>query len=420
MRSGTVRNLADCSEFRLTLEARPPAIVHGTACLLLVSLGSAVGWSALTEANLVVRAPGRTRPLSPSVSVFVPESGERPGHSVGRQVRDVSYRQGDTVKEGQPLLQLDTLRLDQEASRLELELAAARRQKERLARQLELTDEQFQAARAKAEAELDEAEEEIRLARQKREAELRQAEEEHRIAVANNARLQELGTRRAASETEQEEAGLKVRQAESRVAILRQPINERRLESRRRALELVEKDFAVQREQIETERAKTESEIKQSGNDLAALRREHERSLLTSPIDGMILSREVKPGDMLERGQAVVEVAHQETLHFEAAVPSTEVGHLRTGMPARVKLDAYDFQHYGTLPGTVVLVSPDSRMVENQLVYEVRVRLDRDKLTGGDRPVAARLGLTGTVEIITDRQSLLSILRRKIHRSISL
>ena len=64
MRSELILDLADCTEFRQTLLARPPKIVHGTAGLLVVLLGVALAWAAATRANLVVRAPGRVRPVS--------------------------------------------------------------------------------------------------------------------------------------------------------------------------------------------------------------------------------------------------------------------------------------------------------------------------------------------------------------------
>ena len=64
MRNDLILDLADCTEFRQTLLARPPKIVHGTAGLLVVLLGAALAGAAATRANLVVRAPGRARPVS--------------------------------------------------------------------------------------------------------------------------------------------------------------------------------------------------------------------------------------------------------------------------------------------------------------------------------------------------------------------
>lgn len=62
MRNATIRDLADCTEFRQTLQARPPRVVHGAAILMSALLAAALAWSAVTKADLVVRAEGRVRP----------------------------------------------------------------------------------------------------------------------------------------------------------------------------------------------------------------------------------------------------------------------------------------------------------------------------------------------------------------------
>jgi len=64
MRDDGVLDLADCTEFRQTLQARPPRIVHGAVTLLAGLVGAAVAWAALTPAELVVRAAGRVRPVT--------------------------------------------------------------------------------------------------------------------------------------------------------------------------------------------------------------------------------------------------------------------------------------------------------------------------------------------------------------------
>ena len=46
MRKNLILDLADCTEFRQTLQARPPRIVHGTALLLATLLGTALLWAA--------------------------------------------------------------------------------------------------------------------------------------------------------------------------------------------------------------------------------------------------------------------------------------------------------------------------------------------------------------------------------------
>jgi multidrug resistance efflux pump len=130
----------------------------------------------------------------------------------------------------------------------------------------------------------------------------------------------------------------------------------------------------------------------------------------------------VKAGDVLEPGKPVLEVAEQNGFLFEALVPSEEVGHLRAGLPARVKLDAYDYQRYGSLAGEVVFVSPDSGAAEGQrgAAYLVRVALAGDEVGRGDRRAPVKLGLAGQVDIVTGQETILSLLAKRIRQSISL
>src|ERR1700722_12458532 len=107
MSFSTVGKLEDCVEFRQTLLARPPAIVHGSVLLLTALLGSALGWSAWTHADLVVRAAGRIRTVSTPKRVVCSVRGESLSASVGGRVIAVSFREGDEVHRGDVLVRLD-------------------------------------------------------------------------------------------------------------------------------------------------------------------------------------------------------------------------------------------------------------------------------------------------------------------------
>src|SRR5262249_37155211 len=129
-----------------------------------------------------------------------------------------------------------------------------------------------------------------------------------------------------------------------------------------------------------------------------------------------------KVGDVLEPGRPVAEIAEQKGFLFEAAVASEEVGHLRVGMPARIKLDAYDFQRYGTVLGKVCYLSPDSGLAQGQqkATYTVRIAVEADEVGRGEFRGRIKLGMTGQAEIVTGRESLMALLAKRIRRTISL
>jgi hemolysin D len=200
------------------------------------------------------------------------------------------------------------------------------------------------------------------------------------------------------------------------------PVDASKVQVVRRGRELAGRDAAVKQEELELKRVSKQGEVQAARMMLANLELERKQAELRAPMDGVVTSGDIKVGDMLAAGKAVVEIAEEKGFLFEAEVPSTEVAHLRAGMEARIKLDAYDYQQYGTLAGRVSYVSPDSSIRPDQgtVVYFVRIEVDGDEVRRGDYHGKVKLGMAGQVEIVTEQKSLLSLLVQRIRQSISL
>jgi multidrug efflux pump subunit AcrA (membrane-fusion protein) len=95
----------------------------------------------------------------------------------------------------------------------------------------------------------------------------------------------------------------------------------------------------------------------------------------------------------------------------EAFVRNRDIGHIETGLPAKLKLDAYPFQDFGALPATVASIASDA-VHDDELgsVYKVRLTPGTNPIRKHGRPVELRNGLTLTADIVTDRRTMLSIL----------
>jgi adhesin transport system membrane fusion protein len=422
MRDALVLDLADCTEFRQAIEARTPRGVHGMAGVLIALLGAALAWSALSEANLVVRAPGRVRPATTPERVFNASRGDVLGGGAGGRAVEVRAREGDQVRRGDLLIRLETGRLDNETARQRRTLRAAEEELETLARQAALTLHQAQAARAKARAELDRARDQVRRARDQREAELRLARGELDAAKDEEAQLRALVNRQAAPKADLIKAMRKAREMEDKLARAQLPVDESPVPVAERAMDLIDRDSAVDREELERRRAAKQGEVEAARIELANRDLELGLAEIRSPIDGIVIKGDVKVGDVLEPGKPVMEVARQGGLLFEASVASEEVGHLKIGMRASIKLDAYDYQRYGTAEGRVVYLSPDSGVDREKrtTTYIVRIILDRDTLGRGEFRGLVKLGMAGNVDIVTGRESLLSLLLKRIRQTISL
>jgi HlyD family secretion protein len=422
MRKDQILDLADCTEFRQTLLARPPRIVHGTAILLALLLGAALLWSALTTANLVVRAPGRVRPLTTPMKVFNSSRGEALSSSAGGRVIEVNCHEGDEVRRGDVLVRLDTSRLDNDIARRRRTIQAGEEEAARIGRLLGLLRQQVTAAHAKAEAELAQTEEEVRQAKQRQAADVAVAKSEVATAQDEVDRLRRLTANRAAGVADLVKAAGKLHEAKERLERARVAVDAGRVTVYRQALALAEKDYAVKQEELALKRAAKQGEVAAARVELHGLELERQQALLRAPVDGIVVRGDIKVGDLLEPGKAVLEIAQQRGFRFEVVVPSEEMAHLRVGMPVRIKLDAYDYQKYGTLNGTVCFVAPDSEVVQGQQAtgYLVRIEVDGDQVGRGELHGQVKLGMAGLAEIVTDQESILLLLVRKIRHTISL
>src|SRR5215831_9342122 len=154
MRNDLVLDLADCTEYRQTLQARPPGVVHGTLVLLLALVGTALAWSAATRATLIVQGSGRIRPVTTPVQVYSAARGESLSASVGGRIVEVNCHEGDQVRRGEVLIRLETGRLDNEMARRARLIRAGEEELAQLDQLDTVQARQFEAARARAEAEL--------------------------------------------------------------------------------------------------------------------------------------------------------------------------------------------------------------------------------------------------------------------------
>ncbi|MBX9791095.1 MAG: HlyD family secretion protein [Pirellulales bacterium] len=436
-----VITLGDCSKFRQTIEARPPALAHVGVWLCVLTVALAVAWAALTKADIVVRATGRVRPLDLPTQVF---SAVSP-HVEGR-VAEVCVQEGDVVGKGDILLKLDTQRLDHQIAKTQQVSSSAQAELAKLAQLDELQARQYEIAHGKAVAELEQAVAELARLRRVQQTEIRQAEIELAKSRDHDARLQKLIATRAVTEQQLVESAAKVQLCEESLRRARLPLDEGHLAVLRQAIELVKRDHAVRTAELAARRIAKQGEAETAGKELSDLERQLQQAVLRSPIDGIVTKGKYHVGDVVPSGAPVYEVAARDGFCFESLITSEDVGLLREGLPSRVKFDAYDYQLYGSLGGNVSFISPDtqpavalapenatsggalatmSRTGQRQstgpgVTYRVRVSLAGDQVGKGLYQGAVKLGMAGKVEIVTDRRTILSILFKRIRSSISL
>jgi len=379
-----------------------------TLAVLVALLGMGTAWSAATRVDLVVKSRGRIRPITRPRTVLSEVTGEGVASSAGGKVVEVNFTLGMQVRKGDLLFRLDTQRLENEIQKVRRDLVSRGEEIEALQRLQRLRSEENEAARVKMRAE-------IAWAESEREGDLRRA----KLAL-EQARIEE-GRNRALVETdvlppaELEKAVAKRKDAEERLAL----VGARHQEALRRQLELQGKEYLSRREELSLRGSVKRAEQAAAEKDLANLERDRDNSRVHAHTDGVVVYGELNVGDYVQPGKSLLGIAQQRGFRIDIAVPSSDVGAVRPGMKARVKLDAFDFQRYGTLEGTVTSVSPDSLVQDGRIIYVVKIRLHGSEVGRGVYRGSVMHGMTGQVEILTGQESLLGIWTRRIDRAIS-
>jgi hemolysin D len=121
-----------------------------------------------------------------------------------------------------------------------------------------------------------------------------------------------------------------------------------------------------QLKQLESQANTLRSDIKQSQGQVQALNLQLEQRIVRSPITGTIFELPIqKAKAFVQAGQLIAQIAPQNApLIVRAQVPSSNSGFLKVGQPVKLKFDAYPFQDYGVVSGQLQWLSPDSKVLE--------------------------------------------------------
>ncbi|MTI10963.1 HlyD family type I secretion periplasmic adaptor subunit [Curvivirga aplysinae] len=138
------------------------------------------------------------------------------------------------------------------------------------------------------------------------------------------------------------------------------------------------------------------------------------RTDVRSPVHGVVkqvLKNTI--GGVVGPGDDLVEIVPlEDTLLVEARIQPSDRAQLWPGLPAVVKVSAYDFSIHGGLDATLTDISPDTITDEQgETYYRIRLRTDQNNL-GEDKPI--RTGMTTTVDILTGRKTVLDYLLKPI------
>ncbi len=171
------------------------------------------------------------------------------------------------------------------------------------------------------------------------------------------------------------------------------------------------------RRQAREELGKTEQEIAHLEELLTRATERGSRAEIKSPIDGIVKNMRYNTiGGVVRPGEPIMEIVPTgENLVIESKLNPTDRGYVTEGQKAVVKISTYDFARYGGLDGTVIRLAPDTTTDENgQPYFRVVVQTEKNYLGEAEGSLPIVPGMQATVDIHTGKKSVMDFLIKPI------
>ncbi|WP_044180597.1 HlyD family efflux transporter periplasmic adaptor subunit [Phytobacter massiliensis] len=371
--------------------ARQGRFYSSVIWLTLIALFAFIGWAAWAILDEVTVGTGK---ITPSTHAQVIESLD------GGIVSALMVKEGDIVERGQMLARLDPTRFQSNYGEAAARARALRASSERL--RSELTGEPLRfSAESLREPDLVARERQLYESRRRNLNEtVANLQKALQLVNAELKMTQPLVAKGAASDVE-------VIRLQRQAAELKGKIDEAR------------NQFAVRARE---EQVKNNADLDAQLQVMAGKADQLARATLFSPVRGIVKDIQVTTvGGVLQPGGKLMEIVPlEDQLLVETRINPRDIAYIRPGLPATVKVTAYDSSIYGDLKGTVEVVSPDTLQDEvrrDQFYYRVYVRTKSAELenrNGKRFPILP--GMVANVEIKTGQKSVLDYLIKPLNK----
>lgn len=393
----------------LEIQATPPSPI-GRAILwsILLFTGTAVAWASLGRIDIVAIAPGKLIPAGYSKVIQPLETAT---------VQAIQVQDGQRVEAGQTLIELDSRITEADLKRLQEEQRRAEAEHQRLQRLARWSEQQQQPPpedsddllRARIQeqrARLHALQSERGKIEAERDAIRKQVEKLKAILpiVSRRAQgLEQLSEQKMAAESQYLELEQQRLETQHDLYAQEQKVEEleRSVQEVEARIEHAQKAF---RKQTLEQLQEAEAKLNAANQELQKADTRHRAMTLTAPVAGRAQQLAVhSTGAVVTPAQALmVIVPGQRQLEVEAQLLNKDIGFVREGQPAEIKIDAFNFTRYGVIPAQVTGISDDAVPDEKQgWVYKVRIAPERTHIDIKGKKVELTPGMTVTAEIKT-------------------
>ncbi len=406
-----------------------------TAQLLLwviaIFIATMTIWAAFAEVDEFTRGAGK---IVPSSDIQIVQNLE------GGILAKLMISEGEIVKKGQPLLQIDDTIFASSFKERALQIQQLSVKAARLRAESTGSDwsRQIEDLSADTDQDLIESEHELYLSRKRQYVSQLAA-----LRQKVTQKQQELSSIKVKRDSTRSSYSLLAREVEvtrplvsegavSQVEFLRlqRQANDLRgeLERAKLAIPQVQAALSEAKNNVESFVDSYTSEVRRELNEVSAelsriqqtneaLEDRVKRTLVRSPMKGTVKQLKVKTvGGVIKPGMDLVEIVpFDDSLLVDAKLLPADIAFIHPGQAAMVKFTAYDFSIHGGLRAKVVQISPDTIVdQEGNSFYQVRLQTESSHLGKGEEPLPIIPGMTVQVDILTGKKTIMDYLLKPI------
>ncbi|AFJ03704.1 HlyD family secretion protein [Methylophaga frappieri] len=425
------RELAAFLPAALEIQEAPPnplAKWLGRSLIILFLIG--VVWACVGEVNIVASAEGK---IIPSARVKQIQPLEK------AVVKTILVSEGEEVRKGQPLVELDSTltsadekRLTSERHSIQMQLAVKQALLTALSANKTVPAEQVKLTFSKNNAEHDTSLYQQLLWQHWQDY---QSQQQTLQNTLNKTRFEQAASKEIIKKLQQT-LPIVTKRAEDLQSLHQQSfvteteyldLEQQRIEQtqdlaaeKHRLQQLVAAESEV-KHQLQTlaaqTKARTLQEITEYQRQIASLDEEltkaqdlNAKQILYAPVSGQVqeLAINTVGGVVTEAQQLMLIVPNAEQLEVEVFLENKDIGFIEEGMPAEIKVHTFSFTKYGVIDAKVTTVSDDATVDEKQgLIYRMQLLMSKNAIMVDSREVKLMPGMAVTAEMKTGTRRII-------------
>ena len=391
--------------------------------VMLSGVVSAIAFTAFFEYRVTVKAPAKIRPEGELRLVETAKGGK---------IAEIAVKNNQQVQKGNVIAYLDDFTLKQDQEQLANNLQATEAQIEQLQKLIDSKNNQITAEKQQIQSQiaglklaLSLEQNNDRDRRIDRNTALKTAQANFDLAQDELTRYQNLAQTGAIAilQLKEKESAYRNAQAQLQKAIAQLNPNDD-------AIQIAQKDIAqatargnatiatLEQEQqtLLQEQIKLQEQLKSDRQKLRKIEAELSELIIRTPVSGTIQELNLRnDGQVVTEGGAIAKIAPSESsLIIKAAVATSEISLVKIGQPVRMRVSSCPYTDYGMLLGEITAISPDVITQADSTAYEVTIQPQNTVLEQGTRQCTIQSGMDGRADIITEEETLLRYLIRKL------